>query len=87
MPDAIRDSIVIRTIPRYKAGDNFEPLHRALPGYFNIKNGSGNLAATMENFAFVVQVHCNTIVRLEYAKNPSAIDMTIYSELQNKPCP
>lgn len=88
MPDKIRDSIVMRTIPRYKVGDKFQPLKEALPSYFDhIQNGSGNMAEYMENFSFVLQVHCNKIIRLEYAVDPKVIDMTIYGKLQDKPCP
>lgn len=87
MPDVIRDKIVSRTISKYKVGDDFEPLKKSLPGYLDhIQNGSGNMAATIENFAFVLQVHCNKIIRLEYASDRE-LDMTIYGKLQEKPCP
>lgn len=88
MPDKIRDKIVARTIPKYKVGDNFEPLKNSLPGYLDhIDNGKGNMSASMENFAFVLQVNCNKIIRLEYGRNPSDFDNTIYGRLQEKPCP
>jgi hypothetical protein len=88
MPDEIRYEIVTRTIPKYKVGDNFEPLKNSLPGYLDhIDNGSGNMSASMENFAFVLQVNCNKIIRLEYGKYSSDFDNTIYGKLQDQPCP
>jgi hypothetical protein len=88
MPDEIRDKIVVGTIPKYKVGDDFEPLKNSLPGYLDhINNGSGNMAATMENFAFVLQVYCGKIIRLEYGKNQYDFDNTIYGKLHEKPCP
>ena len=88
MPDEIRDKIVAQTIPKYKVGDNFEPLKNSLPGYLgHIDNGTGNMSASMENFAFVLQVNCDKIIRLEYGKNPLNFDNTIYGKLQEKPCP
>ena len=88
MPDEIRYKIVARTIPKYKVGDDFEPLKSALPGYLDdIDNGSGNMSASMENFAFVLQVNCDKIIRLEYGKDPSDFDNTIYGKLQEKPYP
>ena len=88
MPDEIRDKIVAKTIPKYKVGDNFKPLQNSLPGYLDhIDNGSGNMSASMENFAFVLQVNCDKIIRLEYGKYPTDFDNTIYGKLQEKPCP
>jgi len=88
MPDEIRDKIVARTIPKYKVGDDFEPLKNSIPGYLDhIDNGSGNMSASMENFAFVLQVNCDKIIRLEYGKRQSDFDNTIYGKLQEKPCP
>ena len=56
MTDEIRQKIVTQTIPKYKVGDEIEPLQKALPGYLDhIVNGSGNLSASMENFAFVIK--------------------------------
>ncbi|MFT3935932.1 MAG: hypothetical protein QM726_20045 [Chitinophagaceae bacterium] len=87
MPDEIRDKIVARTIPKYKVGDKFEPLKNSPPGYLDhIDNGSGNMSASMENFAFVLQVNCDKIIRLEYGKSPTDFDNTIYGKLQEKPC-
>jgi len=87
MPDVIRCKIVAKTIPKYKVGDNFEPLKKSLPGYLdNIVNGNGDMLASMENFAFVLQVNCDKIIRLEYGKNSSDFDNTIYGKLQDKPC-
>jgi len=85
MPDQIRNKIVARTIPKYKVGDDFETLKNSLPGYFD--NGNGNMSATMPNFAFVLQVNCDKIIRLEYGKYLSDFDNTIYGKLQDKPCP
>jgi hypothetical protein len=88
MPDEIRTKIVVQTIPKYKVGDDFEPLKNSLPGYLDhIDKGSGNMSASMENFAFVLQVNCDKIIRLEYGKNSSDFDNTIYSKLQDQPCP
>ncbi len=88
MPDQIRDKIVAKTIPKYKVGDNFLPLKYSLPGYLDhIDNGSGNMSASMENFAFVLQVNCNKIIRLEYGRNSTDFDNTIYGKLQDQPCP
>jgi hypothetical protein len=88
MPDVIKNKIIARTIPKYKVGDNFEPLKNSIPGFLdNIENGSGNMSASMENFAFVLQVNCDKIIRLEYGKNSSDFDNTIYGKLQDKPCP
>ncbi|WP_338869872.1 hypothetical protein WBJ53_21280 [Spirosoma sp. SC4-14] len=88
MPDEIRYKIVAKTIPKYKVGDDFEPLKNDLPGYLDhIDNGSGNMSASMENFAFVLQVNCGKIIRLEYGKNSTDFDNTIYGKLQEKPCP
>ncbi|WP_421919779.1 hypothetical protein [Marinifilum sp.] len=89
MTDEIRQEIVAKTIPKYKVGDEIEPLKRALPGYLDhIENGSGNMSASMENFAFVIQVNCGKIIRLEYGKSQFDIDGTIYGKLQEEnPCP
>jgi hypothetical protein len=88
MPDQIRDKIIRETIPKFKVGDNFEPLKKSLPGYLdNINDGKGNMMATMENFAFVLQVNCDKIIRLEYGKDQNDIDGTIYGKLQEQPCP
>lgn len=87
MPDEIRYKIVSRTIPKYKVGDDFEPLKNSLPGYLDhIDNGVGNMSATMENFGFVLQVNCNRIIRIEYGKDQNDYDGTIYGKLQEKPC-
>lgn len=88
MPGKIRDEIIARTIPKYKVGDDFEPLKKSLPGYLeNFENGNGNMSASMENFAFVLQVNCDKIIRLEYGKNSADFDNTIYGKLQDQPCP
>jgi hypothetical protein len=87
MPDEIRDKIVERTIPKFKVGDEFEPLKNALSGYLDhIDNGKGNMSATMENFAFVLQVNCDKIIRLEYGNDQYDFDGTIYGKLQENPC-
>jgi hypothetical protein len=88
MPDEIRSKIVARTIPKYKVGDAFEPLKYSLPGYLDdIKNGSGSMSSSMEDFAFVLQVNCDKIIRLEYGKSQSDFDNTIYGKLEENPCP
>lgn len=88
MPDEIQDKIIARTIPKFKVGNDIEPLKISLPGYLdNIQNGKGNMMASMEDFAFVLQVNCGKIIRLEYGKNPSDFDNTIYGKLEEKPCP
>tara|TARA_R110002049_G_scaffold188691_1_gene357186 strand:+ start:59 stop:847 length:789 start_codon:yes stop_codon:yes gene_type:complete len=88
VPDAIRDNIVAKTIPKYSVGDEIEPLKKDLPGYLaHIKNGKGNMFATMEDFAFVLQVNCGKIIRLEYGKNQSEFDGTVYGKMTEKPCP
>jgi hypothetical protein len=88
MPSGIRHKIIARTISKYKVGDNFEPLKKSLPGYLDhIENGSGNMSASMENFAFVLQVNCDKIIRLEYGENSSDFDSAIYGKLQDQPCP
>ena len=87
MPDEIRYKIVARTIPQFKVGEDFELLKNALPGFLDhIDNGSGNLSETMENFGFVLQVHCSKIIRLEYGKDNNDYDGTIYGKVQEKPC-
>ncbi len=86
--DEVRMAIVRKTIPKYKVGDDFEPLKQSLPGYFDFfDNGEGNLTATMQDFAFVLQVHCHKIVRLEYGQSPLDIDVTISLQQQGSPCP
>ena len=88
MPDEIQDKIIARTIPKFKVGDDIDPLKNSLPGYLdNIQNGKGSMSASMENFAFVLQVNCGKIIRLEYGKNSSDFDNTIYGKLDEKPCP
>jgi hypothetical protein len=88
MPDAIRDDIIRKTITKYKVGDNFEPLRRSLPGYLTyIDDGNANISATMKDFAFVLQVHCHKIVRLEFGKSGREIDGTVYGKLHDEPCP
>lgn len=86
--DEIRTKIIAQTIPKYKVGDDFEPLKNALPGYFDhIENGSGNMSATMENFAFVLQVNCGKIIRLKFGKSQFDFDGTIYGKMHEQPCP
>ena len=88
MTDQVREEIVSKTIPKFKVGDEIEPLKKALPGYLDhIKNGSGNMSAIIENFAFVIQVNCGKIIRLEYGQSQFDIDGTVYGKLQEKPCP
>lgn len=88
MPDEIRDKIIARTIPKYKVCDDFEPLKNSLPGFLDhIENGRGNMSASMKNFAFVLQVNCDKIIRLEFGKSQFNFDNTIYGKLQDKPCP
>jgi len=84
MPDEIQYKIIERTIPKFKVGDDFEPLREALPGYFD--NSNGNRAATLSDFAYVIQVNCGKIIRLQYSKDRE-IEMTIYGRLNEKPCP
>ena len=87
MPDEIRYKIIARTIPKFKVGDDIERLKNALPGYLDHLNiESGNISETMENFGFVLQVHCSKIIRLEYGKDQKDYDGTIYGKLQEKPC-
>jgi hypothetical protein len=87
MPDSVRQEIIIKTIPRFNIGDDIKPLKKALPGYLDhIKNGSGNMSASMDDFAFVIQVHCGKIIRIEYGKTQFDIDGTIYGKLHEKPC-
>lgn len=86
MPDEIQENIIEGTIPKFKVGDSFEPLNNALPGYFeNFQNGVGNMSSTFDDFAFVIQVNCDKIIRLVYG-NRDKTDLTIYGDLQNKPC-
>ncbi len=40
------------------------------------------MSATMEDFAFVLQVNCNKIIRLEYGKTQLDFDGKIYGILQ-----
>jgi hypothetical protein len=88
MPDVIRDGIIARTIPKYQIGDDIEPLKNDLPGYLeHIKNGKGNMFATMDGFAFVLQVNCGKIIRLEYGKDQSEFDDTVYGKMTEMPCP
>jgi hypothetical protein len=88
VPDGIRDKIIARTIPKYNVGDDIESLKNELPGYLaHIENGKGNMFATMEDFAFVLQVNCGKIIRLEYGKNQSEFDGTVYGKMTEKPCP
>lgn len=87
MPDEIQDKIIARTIPKFKVGDDIQRLKNSLPGYLNhIQNGKGNMMASMENFAFVLQVNCGKIIRLEYGKNSSGFDNTIYGKLEEQGC-
>ncbi|WP_203296775.1 hypothetical protein [Luteirhabdus pelagi] len=88
VPNPVRTKIIANTIPKYKVGDDVEQLKNELPGYLaHIKNGSGNMFATMENFAFVLQANCGKIVRLEYSENHLDFDNTIYGSISEKPCP
>jgi hypothetical protein len=45
------------------------------------------MSASMGSFAFVLQVNCGKIIRLEYGKNPMDFDNTIYGKVQDQPCP
>jgi hypothetical protein len=88
MPDQIQAQIIAQTIPRFKVGDDIKVLKNALPGYFDhIQDGKGNMMGSMEGFAFVLQVNCGKIIRLEYGKSSSDFDSTIYGKLQEQPCP
>ncbi len=88
VPDEVRDSIIVRTIPKFEVGDDIQLLQNALPGYLDhIQGGVGNMFAIMEDFTFVLQVNCGKIIRLEYGQNQFDIDGTIYGKLQNSPCP
>lgn len=86
--DQVRNKIIRQTIPKFKVGDDFEPLRNALPGYFDhIDNRSGGLLVTTEDFAFVLEINCNKIVRLEYGNSLLDINGTFYGASQEKPCP
>jgi len=75
MTDDIRQKIVTQTIPKYMVGDEIEPLKKTLPGFLDhIENGLGNMSASMENFAFVIQVNCGKIIRLEYGESQFDFD-------------
>lgn len=88
MPDGVRRDIVVGTIPQFNAGDDFEPLTRALPGYFNsFGDGEGNTSQTMPGFTFVLQVHCHKIIRLEYAYHSNAGIIGVSGDLHNESCP
>lgn len=88
MPDDIRREIIKETIPKFKVGDDFYELERALPGYFeHFENGSGNTAAQLEDFTFVVQANCYKIIRLKYSYNRDEV-FAIYGNLHDdNPCP
>lgn len=86
--DENRERIIAQTIPKFKVGDDIESLQNALPGYLDhIVDGRGNMSASMGSFAFVLQVNCGKIIRLEYGKNATDFDNTIYGKLQEQPCP
>lgn len=88
MPDEIQGKIIARTIPKFKVGDHIDLLLNALPGYLeHLDDGSGNSSASIKGFAYVIQVHCNKIIRLEYGENQNDFDSTIYGNVQNEPCP
>jgi hypothetical protein len=66
VPDYIREDIIIRTIPKFKVGDNIALLQKALPGEFVFDNCRGGRTSYLEGFQFVIEVNCCKIVRLEY---------------------
>lgn len=85
--DEVRTKIIRQTIPEFKVGDNIEPLKNSLPGYLDhITNGKGNMSASMEDFAFVIQVNCGKIIRLEYGNDQKDFDGNIYGKLEEQPC-
>lgn len=86
MPDTIQENIIAKTIPKFQVGDTIESLKKALPGYVQHIQDSGNLAASMEDFAFVLQVQCGKIIRIEHGQSPFDIDNAIYGALNAKPC-
>lgn len=88
MPDQIQHQIIARTVPKFKVGDDFEKLANSLPGYLDhIEDGSGNMYSSMENFAFILQVNCNKITRLEYGSSQFDFDNTVYATAPNEKCP
>ena len=85
--DEVRTKIIRQTIPKFKVVDNIEPLKNSLPGYLDhITNGKGNMSASMEAFAFVIQVNCGIIIRLEYGNDQKDFDGNIYGKLEEQPC-
>jgi hypothetical protein len=69
MPDAIKNDIVIKTIPKYKVGDNFTDLEDALPGYFEGGLGYNHEGSEfMPGFEFEFQVKDGKITKLDYSK-------------------
>jgi hypothetical protein len=84
----VRIAIIRKTIPKFKAGDDFKPLNKSLPGYFDFfENGEGNMTTSKEDFAFVLQVICNKISGLEYTHSQFDLEGKFYPEQQDKPCP
>lgn len=83
MPSEIRESIVAETIPKFNVGDSLERLKAQLPGYFEgFDDGNGALSFNSHHFSFVIQVHCNKIVRLEYIHGSRSFDASIHSDLR-----
>ncbi|RZK38666.1 MAG: hypothetical protein EOO90_21455 [Pedobacter sp.] len=69
-----------------KVGDDFEDLRNSLPSYFDYIGVSGNTAQTMEHFAFVLQVQCGKIIRLEWARDRK-LKLEIDGKLHDRQCP
>ena len=67
VPEQIRDKIFIKTISKFKKGDSFKKLNKALPGEFDewIQNGEGGISSSGSIIDYDLQVKKDTIQKLE----------------------
>ena len=66
VPKDTQNEILKSTLPKFKKGDNFKDLQKALPGYFNNTNCNFSTSALMEDFQYSLVIKNCIISNIEY---------------------
>ena len=87
VPKETKDEIVKKTLPKFKKGDDFKDLEKALPGYFNSINCNFSTNSLMKDFQYTLVVENCKITKIEYGprKNDNGItEMVVEESIEKK---
>lgn len=87
VPKETKDEIVKKTLPKFKKGDDFKDLEKALPGYFNSINCNFSTNSLMKDFQYTLVVENCKITKIEYGprKNNNGItEMVVEESIEKK---